>query len=240
MRTFETIHGQTSGTGTVSRETRTARTGQIDSGEQIRWKNEPVLGPWGWSVERDGVWSVHEPGVLLAEGKAGDLATRIICERKIDDVELQFDFEYRGNDGFRLGFFESTNGTVDEPVESPASSDGDREVQQGMGLDIVPNISGSGGLIDLATGECLQPCDSLGQLMLKSNGWNAFRATLVGGRVTAWLNGWKLIEYSGKGPPTTDRRIAFELIATGSQRLALRNVRVHEQGAAELEEVLIE
>ena len=165
----------------------------------------------GWTIHGTEKWYV-EDGELVCEsgpdGEYGYLAT----DKSYKDIDLTLEFlqEADGNSG--VFFRSSLDGTT----------------ISGWQAEVAPPGNNTGGIYESYGREWLIQPDPEKDKALKMGEWNTMRIQVVGGKVTTWLNGQKMIELDDELIGQAEGQIALQIHSGGGIRVRWRNLSLRE------------
>ena len=165
----------------------------------------------GWTVHGTELWYV-ENGELVCESGPDEQYGYLRTDRTFDDFELTFEFkqEADGNSGV---FFRST-------------IDGVRI--SGWQAEVAPPGLFSGGIYEsYGRGWLFQPDPGLDSA-LHMGEWNEMKLRVVGGHVTTWINGTRMVDLEDDGIAEGRGHIALQIHDGGGIKVRWRNLRVVE------------
>lgn len=166
-----------------------------------------------WESEGGGTWRMEPGHILNGESSEAASPARLVSQAEYADFELHLDFQLKSGTGWSL--------------QLPGSGESEASAA-GWSLQVVAADRGSGGIVVENDKRCLQPCDSLAQSSLKTQGWNDLRVRVFSDEVSATLNGWKLVEFRD---PVIARRlgkIALALPGGKASQVVWKNLRISE------------
>jgi len=163
----------------------------------------------GWVTHGTERWYV-ENGELICESGPDAAYGYLSTERTFRDFDLSVDFlqEADGNSG--IFFRSSVEGTV----------------VSGWQAEVAPPRFFTGGIYEsYGRGWLAQPDPAL-DAFLRMGDWNTMRVRAVGGRVTTWLNGTRMVDLEDEGIAAGDGAIALQIHEGGGIRVRWRNLRI--------------
>lgn len=165
----------------------------------------------GWKIHGTEKWYV-EDGLLVCEsgpdGEYGYLSTR----KNYDDFELTLEFlqEADGNSGV---FFRSTfEGTK----------------VAGWQVEVAPPNHDTGGIYESYGRGWLKKIPEEKEDILQMGEWNKMKIRVVGGHVTTWLNGEKMVDFTDEKIAEGEGSIALQIHSGGGIKVKWRNIMVKE------------
>ena len=167
----------------------------------------------GWTIHGTEKWYVENGNIVCESGpdaEYGYLSTN--NSYKDFDMELEFKQEDDGNSGV---FFRS-------------SLDGTNIT--GWQAEVAPPGNNSGGIYESGNngrGWLIQP-DPAKDKALKMGKWNIMRVQVIGGHVTTWLNGQKMIELEDAKIGRAEGKIALQIHSGGGIKVRWRNLFIKE------------
>lgn len=175
------------------------------SGEPYPLFNGRDLSGWvNYGTEK---WYV-EDGELVCESGPDAAYGYLGTDEIFGDFELTLDFlqESNGNSGV---FFRSwVNGTTIE----------------GWQVEVAPPLSHTGGIYEsYGRGWLVQP-DEEGENALLEGEWNTMKIRAVGGHVTTWLNGHRMVDITDEKIGAARGRIALQIHDGGGIKVRWRNI----------------
>ncbi len=165
----------------------------------------------GWKIHGTEKWYV-EDGLLVCEsgpdGEYGYLSTR----KDYDDFELTLEFlqEADGNSGV---FFRST-------FEGTKVS--------GWQVEVAPPNHDTGGIYESYGRGWLEKIPEEKEDILQMGEWNKMKIRVVGGHVTTWLNGEKMVDFTDEKIAEGEGSIALQIHSGGGIKVKWRNIMVKE------------
>lgn len=163
----------------------------------------------GWKKIGQEKWVV-EDGAIYGEGitdEYGYLATEKTYQDF--DLSLRFKCEASGNSGVFIH-------TAFEP--------GTPKVVMGRQIEIDRAIGRhTGGIYGDGKGWIVWPAPEL-ETVIKPNGWNDMRITVVGNRHVTYLNGVRMIDFTYPSPGSTNGVIALQLHSGGEGRMRFKDI----------------
>ena len=167
----------------------------------------------GWQVHGTERWYV-ENGELVCESGPDAEYGYLTTARTFRDFDLTLEFlqEADGNSGV---FFRSS-------VEGTTVS--------GWQAEVAPPGLFSGGVYEsYGRGWLVQPDPAL-DAALRMGAWNTMRVRAVGGRVTTWLNGTRMVDFEDEQIGAGEGSIALQIHDGGGIKVRWRNIRVVDLG----------
>lgn len=165
----------------------------------------------GWKIHGTEKWYV-EDGLLVCESgpekKYGYLST----EKNYDDFELTLEFkqEANGNSGvFIRSTFEGTK-------------------VSGWQVEVAPPNRDTGGIYESYGRGWLVKIPEEKENILKMGEWNKMKIRVVGGQVTTWLNGEKMVDINDDKIAKGKGAIALQIHDGGGIKVRWRNMVVQE------------
>ncbi len=163
----------------------------------------------GWTVNGREKWYVEDGDLICESGpykEYGYLTTN--ASFKDFDLSLEFKQESNGNSGV---FFRSS-------IEGVKIS--------GWQAEVAPMGNHTGGIYEsYGRGWLIQPTAALDHV-LKEGDWNTMRIKAVGGKVTTWLNGIKMIALDDEKIGKAEGQFALQIHSGGGIKVRWRNIRV--------------
>ncbi|MFW5756271.1 MAG: 3-keto-disaccharide hydrolase [Tangfeifania sp.] len=165
----------------------------------------------GWKVHGTEKWYV-EDGLLVCESGPDEEYGYLSTEEYYDDFELTLEFlqEADGNSGV---FFRST-------------FDGTKV--SGWQVEVAPPNHDTGGIYESYGRGWLVQIPEEKEDILKMGEWNKMKIRAVGGHVTTWLNGEKMVDITDEKIAEGKGAIALQIHDGGGIKVKWRNIKVKE------------
>lgn len=152
--------------------------GQNRSANQHETKKfTPLLLDWDDLGEWEPVGSegtISDGGVVSSSNAHPQAVSSLRYKNSHEDYQLHLDFRQAGRKDRRLEFYSGDDSLA------------------GLRLCIVDSEHGSGGIVDLTDGRCLQAANPVAQRAIIQDGWNDLRLEIDGDQMTVEVNGWPL------------------------------------------------
>ncbi len=179
---------------------------QLSAQEKTKIFNEKNLD--GWIIYGTEKWYVNNDGNLVCESGPDKEYGYLGTEKKYKDLVLELEFlqEADGNSGV---FFRST-------IEGTKIA--------GWQVEVAPKGHDTGGIYEsYGRGWLIQIPDEK-ENILKEGEWNKLKIKVVGGNVTTWLNGEKMVELSDEKIGKATGCIALQIHSGGGIKVRWRNI----------------
>jgi hypothetical protein len=165
----------------------------------------------GWNIHGTEKWYV-EDGLLVCESGPDEAYGYLSTEKNYDDFELSVEFlqEADGNSGV---FFRST-------------FDGTKV--SGWQVEVAPPNHDTGGIYESYGRGWLVQIPEEKEDILKMGEWNKMKIRVVGGHVTTWLNGEKMVDITDEKIAEGEGAIALQIHDGGGIKVKWRNIKVKE------------
>ena len=165
----------------------------------------------GWKIHGTEKWYV-EDGLLVCESGPDKKYGYLSTEKNYDDFELSLEFkqEANGNSGvFIRSTFEGTK-------------------VSGWQVEVAPPNNDTGGIYEsYGRGWLIQIPDEKEDI-LKMGEWNKMKIRVVGGQVTTWLNGEKMVDINDDKIAEGKGAIALQIHDGGGIKVRWRNLIIQE------------
>ncbi len=167
----------------------------------------------GWQVHGTERWYVENGELVCASGPDAQYGYLTTAQSYRDfDLTLEFKQEADGNSG--VFFRSSVDGTT----------------VSGWQAEVAPPGLYSGGIYEsYGRGWLVQPDPALDDA-LRMGDWNAMRVRAVGDRVTTWLNGVRMVDFTDDKIGEAEGSIALQIHDGGGIKVRWRNIRVVDLG----------
>lgn len=165
----------------------------------------------GWVNHGTEKWYV-EDGLLICESGPDKAYGYLSTEKYYKDFELELEFlqEANGNSGV---FFRST-------------FDGTKV--SGWQVEVAPPNHDTGGIYESYGRGWLVQIPEEKENILKMGEWNKMKIKAVGGHVTTWLNGQKMVDINDEKIAKGEGAIALQIHDGGGIKVKWRNLKVKE------------
>jgi hypothetical protein len=165
----------------------------------------------GWKIHGTEKWYV-EDGLLVCESGPDEEYGYLSTAKNYDDFELivEFQQEADGNSGV---FFRST-------------FDGTKV--SGWQVEVAPPNHDTGGVYESYGRGWLVQIPEEKEDILKMGEWNKMKIRAVGGHVTTWLNGEKMVDITDEKIAEGQGAIALQIHSGGGIKVKWRNIKVKE------------
>lgn len=165
----------------------------------------------GWNIHGTEKWYV-EDGLLICESGPDKKYGYLSTEKNYDDFELSLEFkqEANGNSGvFIRSTFEGTK-------------------VSGWQVEVAPPNHDTGGIYESYGRGWLVQIPDEKEDILKMGEWNKMKIRVVGGHVTTWLNGEKMVDINDDKIAKGKGAIALQIHDGGGIKVRWRNLIVQE------------
>lgn len=165
----------------------------------------------GWVIHGTEKWYV-EDGLLICESGPDKAYGYLSTEKNYQDFELELEFlqEADGNSGV---FFRST-------FEGTKVS--------GWQVEVAPPNHDTGGIYESYGRGWLVQIPDEKENILKMGQWNKMNIRVMGGHVTTWLNGEKMVDITDEKIAAGKGALALQIHSGGGIRVKWRNIKVAE------------
>ncbi len=165
----------------------------------------------GWIKHGTELWYV-EDGLLVCESGPDKAYGYLSTEKNYDDFELELEFlqEADGNSGV---FFRST-------FEGTKVS--------GWQVEVAPPNHDTGGVYESYGRGWLVKIPDEKENILIPDEWNKMKIRVVGGQVTTWLNGKKMVDFNDDKIAKGKGAIALQIHDGGGIKVKWRNLKIKE------------
>ncbi len=165
----------------------------------------------GWKIHGTEKWYV-EDGLLVCESGPDEEYGYLSTTKSYDDFELTLEFlqEADGNSGV---FFRST-------------FDGTKV--SGWQVEVAPPNHDTGGIYESYGRGWLVQIPEEKEDILKMGEWNKMKIRVVGGHVTTYLNGEKMVDITDEKIAKGKGAIALQIHSGGGIKVKWRNLKVKE------------
>ena len=186
-----------------------ALAGSVDAQEYKSLFNGKNLD--GWNIHGTEKWYV-EDGLLICESGPDEEYGYLSTEKYYDDFELTVEFQQEadGNSGV---FFRST-------------FDGTKV--SGWQVEVAPPNHDTGGIYESYGRGWLVQIPEEKEDILNMGEWNTMKIRAVGGHVTTWLNGEKMVDITDEKIGEGEGSIALQIHSGGGIKVKWRNIKVKE------------
>ncbi|HKL33315.1 MAG TPA: DUF1080 domain-containing protein [Tangfeifania sp.] len=186
-----------------------ALAGSVDAQEYKSLFNGKNLD--GWNIHGTEKWYV-EDGLLICESGPDEEYGYLSTEKYYDDFELTVEFQQEadGNSGV---FFRST-------------FDGTKV--SGWQVEVAPPNHDTGGIYESYGRGWLVQIPEEKEDILNMGEWNTMKIRAVGGHVTTWLNGEKMVDITDEKIGEGEGSIALQIHSGGGIKVKWRNLKVKE------------
>jgi len=161
----------------------------------------------GWQVPENNIWWSVEDGLLVAKSDTAQAGSILWTEKSYKNFVVQADF--------KMG-----EGTVDSGIFIRSE---DHQIQIGESgslkrdMTASPYVPGKG-----------YPVEAEGvQGLLKKDDWNTLKVRADGAKLTAWLNGKEVMNYTVENAPETGA-IGLQLHPNRDMDIAFKHISVEE------------
>lgn len=165
----------------------------------------------GWQVYGTEKWYV-EDGLLVSESGPDEEYGYLATDENYKDFELELEFlqEADGNSGV---FFRSD-------IEGTKIS--------GWQVEVAPPDLHSGGIYEsYGRGWLIKP-EAPKEDILKYGEWNKMKIRVEGNRVTTWLNGEEMVDFTDEKIGAANGKIALQIHDGGGIKVYWRNIQLKE------------
>ena len=179
---------------------------QMCNQEKTKIFNEKNLD--GWIIYGTEKWYVNDDGNLVCESGPDKEYGYLGTEKKYKDLVLELEFlqEADGNSGV---FFRST-------IEGTKIA--------GWQVEVAPKGHDTGGIYESYGRGWLIQIPEEQENILKEGEWNKLKIQVVGGNVTTWLNGEKMVDFSDEKIGEATGCIALQIHSGGGIKVRWRNI----------------
>ena len=161
----------------------------------------------GWEVYGTEKWYV-EDGLLVCESGPDQGYGYLGTKEKYGDIDLTLEFQQEANGNSGVFFRSSIEGTK----------------ISGWQTEVAPPGHDTGGIYEsYGRGWLIKP-DKEKDKYLKMGEWNTMRIQVIGGKVTTWLNGNKMIELEDEKIGAATGQIALQIHDGGGIKVRWRNI----------------
>lgn len=165
----------------------------------------------GWKVHGTEKWYV-EDGELVCESGPDEEYGYLATERSFKNFELILDFKQSADGNSGVFFRSSLDGTK----------------ISGWQVEVAPPNKNTGGIYEsYGRGWLIKP-DEEAQKALRYGDWNRMKIRVVGGHVTTWLNGEKMVELEDEKIAEANGSIALQIHSGGGIKVNWKNLRLKE------------
>ncbi|MDF1739806.1 MAG: DUF1080 domain-containing protein [Verrucomicrobiales bacterium] len=163
----------------------------------------------GWKIHGTEKWYV-ENGELVCESGPDAEYGYLATEKQYKDFELTVDFKQSADGNSGIFFRSSLHGTK----------------ISGWQVEVAPPNKNTGGVYEsYGRGWLIKP-DEEAQKALKYGEWNTMKIRVVGGHVTTWLNGEKMIDLEDEKIGKATGSIALQIHSGGGIKVNWKNLKV--------------
>lgn len=183
---------------------------QMCNQEKTKIFNEKNLD--GWIIYGTEKWYVNDDGELVCESGPDKEYGYLGTEKEYKDLMLELEFmqEADGNSGV---FFRST-------IEGTKIA--------GWQVEVAPKGHDTGGIYEsYGRGWLIQIPDEK-ENILKEGEWNKLKIKVVGEKVTTWLNGEQMVDFSDEKIGKATGCIALQIHSGGGIKVRWRNIFITE------------
>jgi hypothetical protein len=166
----------------------------------------------GWIIHGTEKWYVNDDGYLVCESGPDEKYGYLSTEKNYDNFELTLEFLQKadGNSGV---FFRST-------FEGTKVS--------GWQVEVAPPNHDTGGIYESYGRGWLEKIPDEKEDILKMGEWNKMRIRVVGGHVTTWLNGQKMVDLMDDTIAEGKGAVALQIHSGGGIKVLWRNLKIKE------------
>jgi hypothetical protein len=170
----------------------------------------------GWKVHGTEKWYVDN-GELVCESGPDKEYGYLATDKTFKDFELKLEFKQEADGNSGVFFRSSLDGTK----------------ISGWQAEVAPPGHSTGGIYEsYGRGWLIKP-DTAKDKSLKMGDWNEMRIRVVGGQVTTWLNGKKMIELTDDKIGQATGVIALQIHDGGGIKVRWRNLQVKDLSGAD-------
>jgi hypothetical protein len=165
----------------------------------------------GWKIHGTEKWYI-EDGLLVCESGPDKKYGYLSTEKNYNNFELSLEFkqEANGNSGvFIRSTFEGTK-------------------VSGWQVEVAPPNHDTGGIYESYGRGWLVQIEDEKEDILKMGEWNKMKIRVVGGQVTTWLNGEKMVDINDEKIAKGKGAIALQIHDGGGIKVRWRNLVVQE------------
>ncbi len=165
----------------------------------------------GWTIHGTEKWYVEDGNLICESGpdaEYGYLAT----DKSYKDIDLTLEFKQEADGNCGVFFRSSLKGTK----------------ISGWQTEVAPPGNDTGGIYESYGREWLIKPDPEKDKALKMGEWNTMRIQVIGGKVTTWLNGLKMIELDDALIGQAEGQIALQIHSGGGIKVRWRNLSLRE------------
>lgn len=165
----------------------------------------------GWVVHGTEKWYV-EDGLLVCESGPDKQYGYLSTEKFYDDFELTLEFKQLANGNSGVFFRSTFEGTK----------------VSGWQVEVAPPNHDTGGIYESYGRGWLVRIPDEKEDILKMGEWNEMKIRVVGGHVTTWLNGQKMVDFEDEKIGRGKGAIALQIHDGGGIKVQWRNLKVKE------------
>ncbi len=165
----------------------------------------------GWKVHGTEKWYVDK-GELICESGPDKEYGYLATEKSYKDFELTVEFKQEANGNSGVFFRSSLDGTK----------------ITGWQAEVAPPDHDTGGIYESYGREWLQKIPEEKEKFLKMGEWNKMKIRVVGPRVTTWLNGHEMVNFTDDKIGAANGVIALQIHSGGGIKIHWRNLMLEE------------
>ena len=165
----------------------------------------------GWKIHGTEKWYAEE-GELVCESGPDKEYGYLATEKKFKDFELKLEFKQSADGNSGVFFRSSLDGTK----------------ISGWQVEVAPPGHDTGGIYESYGRGWLVQIPDEKENVLKMGEWNKMKIRVVGDRVTTWLNGIEMVDYTDEKISEATGVIALQIHSGGGIKVNWRNIEVNE------------
>ena len=167
----------------------------------------------GWTIHGTEKWYIDDGNIVCESGPDGEYGY-LSTDKSFKDFDLHLEFKQEDDGNSGVFFRSSLDGTN----------------ITGWQAEVAPPGHNSGGIYESGNngrGWLVKP-EIEKDKALKMGEWNKMRVQVVGGQVTTWLNGQKMIELDDAKIGQAEGKIALQIHSGGGIKVRWRNLTITE------------
>ncbi len=165
----------------------------------------------GWKIHGTEKWYV-EKGELICESGPDKEYGYLATEKEFKDFELTLEFKQSANGNSGVFFRSSIDGTK----------------IAGWQVEVAPPNHDTGGIYESYGRGWLVQIPDEKENILKMGEWNKMKIRVVGDKVTTWLNGTEMVDYTDEKIGNAIGVIALQIHSGGGIKVNWRNINIIE------------
>ncbi len=165
----------------------------------------------GWKIHGTEKWYV-EKGELVCESGPDKEYGYLATEKEFKDFELTLEFKQSANGNSGVFFRSSIDGTK----------------IAGWQVEVAPPNHDTGGIYESYGRGWLVQIPDEKENILKMGEWNKMKIRVVGDKVTTWLNGTEMVDYTDEKIGNAIGVIALQIHSGGGIKVNWRNINIIE------------